>query len=120
MKFFSFQLWRDQVFAKIPTYITEFLNKIEKCWSTGKCVYSHYVPCDAIMAAIVIDPNIIDSTTNYKMNIELHGEKSRGQIVRSNASGSDVNVTIIGSFKADLFKQFMIWTVQQFGGLKEV
>ena len=71
------------MFGLIDTRSVKFLNAIEaKKYSASKTPLLNYTPCDAILAAIILKPDMVRNIIPCSIDIELRGEL-RGRTVLS-------------------------------------
>lgn len=68
-----------------------------------------YKPCDAILAAIILRPDMVKKIVKYHADIELTGLKTRGQVVIDHLNNNKSNVDIIKEFDSEIFKELLIF-----------
>lgn len=67
-----------------------------------------WLPCDAFLVAAVLYPDFIKKQKDYHVTIELHGKKTRGQLVLDHLQSSKPNVTIIEDIDGEYFKEILL------------
>lgn len=100
--------WRDNVLGKKNTKITQFINAIEAGVYSKQTKRNFYGPCDAFLAAVILQPDIINTYVKYYADIELAGLKTRGQVVLHHLQTDKSNVHLIDNFNFHLFEQLML------------
>ncbi|XP_043270492.1 inosine-uridine preferring nucleoside hydrolase-like isoform X2 [Venturia canescens] len=104
--------WRHEVLGKMDNAIVTFLNAIET-HTYPKTKPSPYKPCDGLLAAIVIRPEIVKLEEKFHADIELHGGRTRGQVVLDHLQSRKPNVRIIMAYDAEIFKEILLLAVKQ-------
>ncbi|XP_059490511.1 inosine-uridine preferring nucleoside hydrolase-like [Neocloeon triangulifer] len=102
--------WREKVFGKANTKQIELLNKIEQTVNE-KSKNPSWIPCDSFITAAFIDPSIITKLETYHLTVELHGVRTRGQVVIDHLRKCDDNVKLIKEVDLEKFKQLMYMAV---------
>lgn len=67
-----------------------------------------YLPCDAIIAAVVLDESVIKDKYEYHADIELAGTKTRGQVVLDHLQRNESNILLIENVNFERFKELML------------
>ncbi|EZA51461.1 uncharacterized protein LOC105282884 isoform X2 [Ooceraea biroi] len=107
--------WRRDVLGKIDTPCVRMLNKIEHGRDSKKETHlPSYVSCDAFLAGIILKPDIATEVVAWHADIELHGVRTRGQVVLDHLLSNKPNVNLIHTFDSELFKKALIRTVNVF------
>lgn len=72
-----------------------------------------FKPCDAILTAVSLSPEVAEVTTDWHASVELHGQHTRGQLVLDHLRKRTANVRIVEKVSAEAFKALLLWTVRQ-------
>ncbi|XP_076246487.1 uncharacterized protein LOC143186664 [Calliopsis andreniformis] len=67
--------------------------------------------CDAILAGILLRPEIANDIVSYHADIELSGNRTRGQVVLDHLLSNEPNVFLIQNFDSEIFKEVLISSV---------
>ncbi|EFN77773.1 Pyrimidine-specific ribonucleoside hydrolase rihA [Harpegnathos saltator] len=110
--------WRVNILGKVNTPFIQMLNRVEdicqlirKGRKIGRSLDAqHYVISDAILAGIVIRPDMARNICACYADVELHGSKTRGQIVIDRGSMKK-NVHLIENFDSETLKQLLLFAV---------
>lgn len=85
----------------------KLMNEIEYgCWK-NKEKEPNYIMCDAILGGILLRPEIAENVVKYHADIELTGNRTRGQVVLDHLLSNEPNVHLIGDFNSELFKNLL-------------
>lgn len=88
------------------------MNAIETgCSKTRKKHFPTYISCDAILAGILLKPEIAQNIVSYHADIELSGNRTRGQVVLDHLLSNIPNVFLIQDFDSEMFKELLISSV---------
>lgn len=79
-----------------------------------------YVMCDAILAAIILRPEMITKVITRYADVELHGYKTRGQVVIDHQRVQKANVHIVDDFDSEMLKELLLFAVNPLGSSKSV
>ncbi|XP_031787342.1 inosine-uridine preferring nucleoside hydrolase isoform X2 [Nasonia vitripennis] len=102
--------WRDNVFGKIDTPVVELINTIDSGkYKTSKKRTLNYRPCDALLAGVLLRPDIAKDLALHHVDIELNGLKTRGQVVIDDLASNEPNVHIIQDLDFETFKDLLIY-----------
>lgn len=82
----------------------KLLNKAEASVYKGKPLTDPYWPCDAILAVLMMYPDMIKVASSHHAAIELHGSLTRGQIVLDHLKEKETNVLIVEEADFEYFK----------------
>ncbi|XP_032678210.1 pyrimidine-specific ribonucleoside hydrolase RihA-like [Odontomachus brunneus] len=101
--------WRWKTLGSINTPFVEMLNKIEEgCLRIKKEKKTqYYVVCDAILAGIVLRPEMARNTYSRYVDVELNGSKTRGQVVIDHLQERKANVFLIDDFDSEILKELL-------------
>ncbi|XP_011314806.1 inosine-uridine preferring nucleoside hydrolase-like [Fopius arisanus] len=99
--------WRDNILGKESSEPVEMLNKIEGGIYSRRVKKSTYRPCDAFLAACLINPELITKQTDYHADIELAGTKTRGQVVLDHLQNNKPNVHLIEELDFQKYEELM-------------
>lgn len=94
------------------TPIVKFINAIE----SGTCrkrQHSRYVPCDALLAGIIVRPDMTTVQEEYHADIELSGCHTRGQVVLDHLQSKKPNIRLILEYDSEIFKRVLLSAVEQ-------
>lgn len=91
----------------------QMLNKIEEAYQRMKktCKIQYYVICDAILAAIVLRPEMVRNSSSRYVDVELNGSKTRGQVVIDHLQEQKANVNLIDDFDSEMLKELLYFVV---------
>ncbi|XP_054014099.1 pyrimidine-specific ribonucleoside hydrolase RihA-like [Hylaeus anthracinus] len=104
--------WRQKVFGQIEKPCIQLMNDIEDgCSKTRKKHFPTYIVCDAILAGILLRPKIAQDVVEYHADIELSGNRTRGQVVLDHLLSNKPNVFLIQRFDSEMFKDLLISSV---------
>lgn len=102
--------WRTQVLGKMNTPQTRLLDAIEhNLYSDDKQAFVMYRPCDAILAGIVLRPDMAKKMVKYHADIELMGLRTRGQVLIDHLRSREPNVDLVIDFDSEIFKELLIF-----------
>lgn len=101
--------WRVDVLGAIDNEITRLMNAVDANIYPPRG-YKHWLPCDALLVAVFLEPKIILKKNNYHATIELGGKFTRGQVVIDHLRREDDNTTFIEKIDQDLFQKMALWT----------
>ncbi|XP_029176926.1 uncharacterized protein LOC114945014 isoform X2 [Nylanderia fulva] len=101
--------WRRDVLGKINTPCVLMMNKIED----GRRVqvkkhFLSYIACDAFLAGIVMRPEMAKEVISWHADVELGGNKTRGQVVLDHMLFNKPNVNLINDFDSEMFKDVLV------------
>ncbi|XP_071858370.1 pyrimidine-specific ribonucleoside hydrolase RihA-like isoform X2 [Bombus fervidus] len=104
--------WRRDILGKMDKPCIQLMNDIEYAYQkTRKRQFSNYITCDAILAAILLKPEIAQNVVPYHADIELNGTRTRGQVVLDHLLSNEPNVLLIQNFDSESFKKLLIFSV---------
>ncbi|XP_076381649.1 inosine-uridine preferring nucleoside hydrolase [Megalopta genalis] len=104
--------WRWNVLGQIDTPCMKLMNDIESaCNSIRKKHFPTYITCDAFLAGIILKPEIAQDVVQYHADIELNGNRTRGQVVLDHLLSNEPNVFLIQQFDSEMFKDLLISSV---------
>lgn len=102
--------WRFDVLGAIDNQIAKLMNALdEKMYGDGKRKY--FRPCDGLLAAVFMCPELVLVDGEWHATVELHGRHTRGQLVLDHLKASKNNVRIVEKINEELFKKILLWTV---------
>ncbi|XP_015108975.1 inosine-uridine preferring nucleoside hydrolase [Diachasma alloeum] len=99
--------WRDNILGKQSTKAVELINKVEGGIYSKKMKKEFYRPCDAFVAAIVLNPDLVTKKTDYHADIELRGTRTRGQVVLDHLQDNEPNVHMIEEIDFRKYEKMM-------------
>lgn len=79
----------------------------------GKKHFPTYIVCDAVLAGILLKPEIANDIVLYHADIELHGHRTRGQVVLDHLLSNEPNISLVQSFDSNIFKELLIFSVNE-------
>lgn len=87
----------------------DLINKIEApiLSRMQRLNFTNWVSADTMLAAVVVEPRVIENKFSANATVELTGIYTRGQIVIDHLNTKRHNVTIIKSLRAGLFKELL-------------
>lgn len=101
--------WRRDVLGKIDKPCVHMMNAIEDSRrSQTKKHFSYYTMCDAFLAGIVLIPHMAKNVVAWHADIELSGNRTRGQVVLDHLLSNKPNVNLIHSFDSEIFKKILL------------
>ncbi|KAG5314015.1 IUNH hydrolase, partial [Acromyrmex insinuator] len=107
--------WRRDVLGKIDKPCVHMMNKIEESRRLqAKKYFPYYTVCDAFLAGIVLIPRMAKNVVPWHADIELNGNKTRGQVVLDHLLSDKPNVNLIHSFDSEIFKEILLNAVNTF------
>ncbi|KAL6424068.1 hypothetical protein ACFW04_009754 [Cataglyphis niger] len=101
--------WRRDVLGKIHTPCVLMLNKIEDGRrAQAKKHFSHYIMCDAFLAGIIMIPDMAKEVVSWHADVELGGNRTRGQVVLDHMLLNKPNINLINDFDSEMFKEILM------------
>lgn len=111
--------WRRDVLGKIQAPCVLMLNKIEDGRRARvKKHFARYISCDAFLAGIVMMPDVAKKVISWHADIELSGNKTRGQVVLDHMLLNKPNVNLINDFDSEMFKEILLHTMHTMREIK--
>ncbi|XP_012262666.2 inosine-uridine preferring nucleoside hydrolase-like isoform X2 [Athalia rosae] len=102
--------WRASVFGKIQSPQVELLDAIEHTiYEVDKNSTVIYRPCDAILAGIIVRPDMALKVVKCHVDIELNGSRTRGQVVIDHLACRDPNTDLVTKFDWEIFKELLLF-----------
>ncbi|XP_055533868.1 nucleoside hydrolase-like [Wyeomyia smithii] len=98
--------WRIKVLGNTSNRAVQLLNQAEGKIFAGRPFWR---PCDAFLAAVFVDPDIVESSENFHVDIELTGQLTRGQTVLDHLKSNRENVKLMEKLKTEQFKMLMLY-----------
>lgn len=84
------------------------LNTVEKkVWEKSR--FMSWIPCDAILAATFLRPDIVMRSQNCHATVELHGTHTRGQVIIDHLKLKEPNVHLIEEVDTSILKEMLLW-----------
>lgn len=103
-----YQAWRFSVLGAIQNTQMDLLNTVEKkVWERSSC--TSWCPCDAILAAALLRPDIVMKSQKCHAAVELHGTHTRGQVVIDHLKVKNPNVHLIEEVDTSILKKMFLW-----------
>lgn len=88
------------------------LNKIENGRrARAKKYFVRYIACDAFLAGIVMRPEMAKEVVSWHADVELSGNRTRGQVVLDHMLLNKPNVNLINDFDSEMFKEMLVSAV---------
>ncbi|XP_067002244.2 nucleoside hydrolase isoform X1 [Anabrus simplex] len=103
--------WRFNVLGKMNNEAVKLLNAVEEKVYTAAQL-SVWYPCDAVVAAIFLWPEIIIKKRDCHVSVELHGFRTRGQVVVDHLKNNKNNVTLIEQVNCILLQKQLLWSIE--------
>ncbi|KAK9510737.1 hypothetical protein O3M35_005463 [Rhynocoris fuscipes] len=93
----------------------DLINKIEKpiLDRMRRLNIKSWVSADAMLAAVILDDNIITEKFTAHATVELNGSYTRGQLVIDHLNIKDHNITIIKSLNGNFYKELLFRVVSK-------
>lgn len=102
--------WRFEELGAIDNEITRLMNALDHT-SYGEGKRSFFRPCDALLTAVFLCPELVEVEGEWHASVELHGRHTRGQLVLDHLKATTSNVRIVERINQELFKKMLQWTV---------
>jgi len=103
-----YQAWRFNVLGAIQNTQMDLLNTVEeKVWAKSR--FTSWIPCDAILAATLLRPDIVMKSQKCHATVELHGIHTRGQVVIDHLKLKDPNVHLVEEVDTSILKKMLLW-----------
>ena len=77
-------------------------------------MFATYLPCDAILAGVFLRPEMATNVVPYHIDIELGGNRTRGQVVIDHLMSNKPNAFIIQDFDSEIFKDLLLFAGDPF------
>lgn len=104
----TYQAWRYSVLGAIQNSQMDLLNTVEKeVWEKSSC--TSWNPCDAIVAAVLLHPDIVIKSQKCHATVELHGTYTRGQVVIDHLKVKEPNIHLIENVDTSILKKMLLW-----------
>ncbi|KAK1126831.1 hypothetical protein K0M31_004453 [Melipona bicolor] len=104
--------WRRDILGQMDKPCIQLMNDIEyACQKKRKKQFPTYIMCDAILAGILLRPEIAQNVVPYHADVELNGNRTRGQVVLDHLLSNEPNVLLIQDFDSEIFKELLIFSV---------
>ncbi|XP_015513563.2 inosine-uridine preferring nucleoside hydrolase [Neodiprion lecontei] len=100
--------WQDHVFGKINTPEVQLMSTLYQFYLNSNKESAIYTPCDAILAAIVLRPDMATKLIEHHADIELTGRRTRGQVVIDHLASNKPNTNIVTECNLEIFKELLI------------
>lgn len=82
----------------------------KKIYKPGR---THWIPCDAFLMAVFLQfDRIVRKMSSFHACIELHGGKTRGQVVLDHLKEEKDNVVIVEEIDEDIFREIVLDAVK--------
>lgn len=102
--------WRLEDLAAIDNKITRLLNALDEfVYVQRQRIY--FKPCDALLTAVFLCPEMIQVGSDYHATVELQGKNTRGQLVLDHLKAKQNNVRIVERVTQEMFQKLLLWTV---------
>jgi len=96
------------VLGAIQNTQMDLLNTVEKkVWEKSR--FTSWIPCDAVLAATLLRPDIVMKSQKFHANVELHGTHTRGQVVIDHLKLKDPNVHLIEEVDTSVLMKMLLW-----------
>lgn len=106
------QEWRKDVLGQIDKPCIRLMNDIENARRlAGKKHFPTYIVCDAVLAGILVQPEIAKDVVRYHADVELHGNRTRGQVILDHLLTNEPNISLVQAFDSNIFKELLIFSV---------
>ncbi|KAF4525753.1 hypothetical protein B566_EDAN002013 [Ephemera danica] len=105
--------WRHDVLGKFKTPPIILMDKIEKFVydRSHETPWSMYYLCDSLIAAVMLYPQLVTKSLSCHLTVELHGGRTRGQVVMDHLNEFEHNVKLIQEVDQDMFQQLLLMAV---------
>nr|XP_012230317.1 PREDICTED: inosine-uridine preferring nucleoside hydrolase-like [Linepithema humile] len=101
--------WRREVLGKEDNPCVRMMNRIEDSRrAKTKKHFVNYIMCDAFLAGIVLIPHIAKEVVSWHADIELSGNRTRGQVVLDHLLSTRPNVNLIHDFDSEILKELLL------------
>lgn len=102
--------WRFEELGVIENKITQLMNALDEMVYLG-AGWKYFRPCDGLLAAIFLCPELAEEEGMWHASVELHGRHTRGQLVLDHLKAVKDNVRIVKKIDMEMFKRMLMWTV---------
>lgn len=107
LRMMIYQAWRFNVLGAIQNTQMDLLNTVEKkVWEKSR--FTSWIPCDAILAATLLRPDIVMRSQKCHATVELHGTHTRGQVIIDHLKLKDPNVHLIEEVDTSVLKKMLL------------
>ncbi|GLV39241.1 uncharacterized protein CBL_06291 [Carabus blaptoides fortunei] len=100
--------WRFNTLGKVNHPTMNLLNAAEK--RIYEDMEKFWWPCDAFLVAAFLFPDVAKTSLNCHASVELHGNRTRAQMVINHTKELKPNVAVITELNLDLFKSILLQT----------
>jgi inosine-uridine nucleoside N-ribohydrolase len=108
LRMMIYQAWRFNVLGAIQNTQMNLLNTVEKkVWEKSR--FMSWIPCDAILAATLLRPDIVMRSQKCHATVELHGTHTRGQVIIDHLKLKEPNVHLIEEVDTSVLKKMLLW-----------
>ncbi|XP_046736193.1 pyrimidine-specific ribonucleoside hydrolase RihA-like [Diprion similis] len=108
MKYAVDPKWKNHVFGKIDTPEVRLMDTLHEFYLNNNKGYAIHKPCDAILAAIVLRPDMATKLIEHHADIELTGCRTRGQVVIDHLESNKPNTSTVIEYDSEIFKELLI------------
>lgn len=102
--------WRLDELGSIENHITKLMNALDHTYYVARSK-TYFRPCDALLAAVFLCPELVEVAAEWHANVELQGQHTRGQLVLDHLKSRTNNVKIVEKINMELFKKMCLWVV---------
>lgn len=102
--------WRMEELGALDNEITKMLNALDQVMYVERKKV-HFRPCDAMLTAVFLCPEMIQVEGDWHATVELQGKHTRGQLVLDHLKANKSNVRIVEKIDEELLKKLLLWTV---------
>lgn len=101
--------WRFEELGAIENKVTKLMNAIDQMVYERK----YFRPCDGLLAAVFLCPELVEIEGNWHATVELHGRHTRGQMVldhlKDHLKATQDTVRIVEKINMEMFKKVLMW-----------
>lgn len=81
--------------AKYRSPFMDLVTRAERKIYKSYALQDPYLACDAILAAVLLRPDLVERASQHHATVELHGYETRGQVVLDHLKRLETNVSVI-------------------------
>lgn len=101
--------WRFKVLGLVPNPFIELMNKVESMLHSDKTPDMVWCPYDLFLIIAMLYPDFaIIKARQFNASVELHGTRTRGQVVIDHLKEKPPNVVIIQEINCEFAKEILL------------
>uniref|UniRef100_A0A1B6K2M9 Inosine/uridine-preferring nucleoside hydrolase domain-containing protein n=1 Tax=Homalodisca liturata TaxID=320908 RepID=A0A1B6K2M9_9HEMI len=99
--------WRDNELGACNNKAIELMNRVEQPLRS-KPTFVDWMPCDQLVSAVLLQPEVITESEMTHLTVELHGQYTRGQVVLCRKHVLPPNTLLVKDINKELFAQLLL------------